>query len=1510
MWIFKDINCPIFQSMKRVIINLLVFFLTGQLFVNAQQQLPVRTITNISTPYPVSLEQFIAIENSKLSLTIIPNDVKLVNYPIKLKLVISGGWFTISTNPSFIHPNITLSNGEIQTFSGAELAEWFNPDNLIFEGYSKSQYIKNGRLPEGMYQVWFEVYESNYGYNMSSSTKAIIWMFENDPPLLNFPDNAKEFAAIDPQNIVFNWTLRQAPFSVAGASNEYKFELWEIWPDNMNIEEVIRTTRPVYSGTTNVNTFTYSAAEPLLLQGRKYAWRIQVYDPEGKKQYKNDGYSEVRWFRFGKDCGVPSPVTDKVSDNAIALKWENDYRFDKYEIRWRFKDRQDAKWYTVDGERQGVLISKLEPNTQYEIQAHGYCGIQEGEYSPSLTIRTKEETSCACGTPVGNIDLSAQEPLPMLKSGDFFRASDFEVQVYQVTGSNGTFSGKGFVSVPLLKSIKFEAEFKSVKINKDYRMYNGDVSFIYNPKNGISINISNILTALSNNKTEVNEANPYTDIADRKAKIDTTITTITVRSNGEIVVTKADGRKEVIRATTGEMVAISGKAESSEQYVIDTKTGTLYKATPDKGSNGNKQPSSGNGPVKYNVTFEPHSNQIYGMDIPGENTPVAVYNKTNIAGNEKDIAWKSVETGKIDRLLAKVEGGSVDSLHYLTASDNMVMVAPGTEKNTSQLLVTGVEKTDELKAWYPEKVNDSTENRILAAQLNLVAYDKQLVNISLVEVNGAVAPNADFVEKELNEIYASAVVQWKVKKIEGFKVNIEGLDNGKFVNKRTDGKMDYTDNEKQVRDAFIITKDYDKSTVYLFFIGGNTTQDLKGFMPFNRQFGFIFTEYTNASDVIRTIAHEAGHGTFRLKHPYEATDPRMNTDNNLMAYSQSNRLYKAQWDECHDKDLGVNWFEDGEDGEAAGFTYKFFFLTQDSHLKYLSEKGRRQSCGDYVGFETMSDEFNPNLNYSFSKVDSATCKGYKMSVSNSADIYINNVLIDKQITLDTSILSIKRKYLPKLSRGSNPFKIVMNQKNGTKWIAMDTMQLNFVIKDPKYFIYTKDSITSRNQILDTCKVYPLKINAPTTIAVYDKFERDSIQVKSIKWEIKFGNYVRHVNNKDTIKITATDLKTIKVKAFLTYKNGIDTINFKLTATEVPVIPVIPIAFTLAPVSANDKMVYTNSAGKGQVALKNSGNSVNVKFVRKNRGDDFTLLTPKVTNTEKLRVTLLGRTASDISIRIESIPLSEKIDSSYVNLVDTAGKIRATQVVYILKPFNMDVNFWHSPSVGMASYNVGANAFLDYIYGSLTSKITQAIAIEPDKNHNGWIDWVNGDPAKDEFSLVTANKIANQLNVYFVPGKLVECWKIDSLLPDRKTATLATLIRLGSSITCDVLDSSMVVLNTGVTATKTATGVTFSNRVNAHARYIRDNSSMAGIKIGEYQVIVGVRASSTEETLVHELLHTRGLFDINVPGNMMHWTSIPIVSPYFSNEKVPECNTGTGTAIPAAKTQRQWFDVAR
>ena len=269
------------------------------------------------------------------------------------------------------------------------------------------------------------------------------------------------------------------------------------------------------------------------------------------------------------------------------------------------------------------------------------------------------------------------------------------------------------------------------------------------------------------------------------------------------------------------------------------------------------------------------------------------------------------------------------------------MSAKGKTAGTSQLLMAGT-GNDAVKAWYTEPT-DTTKTKVQAGQVNLVAYDPEVVEVYLVGVNGASVPNAVSVEKELNRIYAPAVIKWKVSNTEKLDLKLTG----EFDNEHSDKMMDYTKQEKLVRDAFISQAGdkFDKSKLYLFLIDNPTKKSkTDGFMPFNRQFGFIYCKNTNPNNILRTMAHELGHGAFRLRHTFSSDNkfvqPEGSTDN-LMDYvgSSPTVLRKYQWDETRKFHLGVNWFEDGGEGEMITDQLPSFyhFVFETSEEKFNEE---------------------------------------------------------------------------------------------------------------------------------------------------------------------------------------------------------------------------------------------------------------------------------------------------------------------------------------------------------------------------------------------------------------------------------------------------------------------------------------------------------------------------------------------------------------------------------------------
>ncbi len=131
--------------MRNIYIAILLFF-ASLLHGSIQAQVyPIRTQTVISTPVPTSLEAMVN-ETGKTRLTIWVDDTDLSAYPVKLKLHIESSDVSIYTSPNFYQEPLYLNGGEAQYFDGTELTDWFNVNNLVFEGYSKASYINTNRF--------------------------------------------------------------------------------------------------------------------------------------------------------------------------------------------------------------------------------------------------------------------------------------------------------------------------------------------------------------------------------------------------------------------------------------------------------------------------------------------------------------------------------------------------------------------------------------------------------------------------------------------------------------------------------------------------------------------------------------------------------------------------------------------------------------------------------------------------------------------------------------------------------------------------------------------------------------------------------------------------------------------------------------------------------------------------------------------------------------------------------------------------------------------------------------------------------------------------------------------------------------------------------------------------------------------------------------------------------------------------------------------------------------------
>ncbi|MEQ8926948.1 MAG: hypothetical protein RLO81_14100, partial [Fulvivirga sp.] len=558
--------------MKSFFKNISLVVLTFGALSATAQNFPVQANLSITPPYSVYLQDYISPGVDKLNLNILPTDFTISELRVKLRISIEGQNVTLRTKSSFQPTPLFINGGVPLRLTGFDIAEYLNPDNLDFQGISKQQFLQNGALPEGVYRFNIEVIEFNRNVVVSNKAFVVAWIILNDPPLINLPFQGEKVRATDPQNVIFQWTPRHTGSPNSAFATEYEFSLVEIWPAGRDPEIAMRSTSPIYQTTTQSTTLVYGIAEPALVPGRSYAFRVRAKSMVGIDEldlFKNDGYSQTGTFTFGDECKPPTGIeSNTISAKSFNATWNTAFNHTGFNVRYRESAERNNSWYEEESFIGEQRIGALKPETTYEVQVRAACGSLESPYSESLAVVTVTEGEIAfsCGVPPEAYGLENREPLQNLFIGEYIYANDFDIKVREVTGSNGIFSGTGLAEMPLFSLAKVRVNFEGISVNTDYRLVDGVVTTIYDPN-------SSMMVDLDPEDTLEDEADDGTSgddvVADSGNDInyDEPIDSVYVDDNGDIVVVMEDGSTDTV---TPDQDGSSDDEEPEDTVITDS----------------------------------------------------------------------------------------------------------------------------------------------------------------------------------------------------------------------------------------------------------------------------------------------------------------------------------------------------------------------------------------------------------------------------------------------------------------------------------------------------------------------------------------------------------------------------------------------------------------------------------------------------------------------------------------------------------------------------------------------------------------------------------------------------------------------------------------------------------------------------------------------------------------------------------------------------------------------------
>ncbi len=993
------------HSLKPKTLFLSILYTLYSLLATAQS-FPVQVIPQAAPPAPIYFSDYAnaSTVNSPLRVQIILNDFTIQSREIRLKTYFQGNGISFQSNDIVVGATpLFLEGGTPLVLTNVELAPYFDFSNIT--GIAPNVYGQP--IPEGAYQFCFEVIDVLTGGRLSNRTCATTVVFQNNPPFLVLPRNKTNVAEANPQNIIFQWT----PRSINVTNVEYELSLVEIWDTQIDPQAAFLSSPPVFQTTTAATTYVYGPADPLLLSGKKYAWRVQAKAKQGTEEiglFKNEGYSEIFSFSYATSCELPIEVSHEVKGSTNTNIFWNDFSTDipEFTVRYRQKNIADAEWFLAKTTTNNLTLWDLKAGTTYEYQLNKNCGITQSDWSIAKEFTTalefEDESVLDCGVSP-DINLTNMEPLANINVGAKFKAGDFPVEITEVSGSNGKFTGKGIVSLPYLENIKVFVEFTNILINTDAELAEGTVVTVYDPtwKNILDVDVvidvaEDIIDEFTggdvNIEVEVNF--PISDVEN-----------ITIdKEKGKIIITGANGETKTSDYDEGDSYVITDS--SGNTYNID-EDGKITKgaqaaeggAATAQNTNGitggdgtTTSPSVGNITASgVTVIFEKSNTTKYYLDKAEGTYEEANYPKATMPnGDNYYPVHKAVVEGKTDDFNAKI----TITNPKITINDLIVKTVSGqkidftVDDSTLNITVKGTNSYFNEEAIITYKDEDGKYQ--IAASF-FVHHIKQhnIVDVVLVQVtyDNQTGTTLSDLSTDLNSIFGKAGASFTVatETLSLVKSDWDDNSNNQLDYDGSGLVSNYPEELKNIQQAYKAkNSNWDRSAYHLFLLPSNMpiSKALSGFMPKTRQWGYLFNGHAGSGDAIENkdsdnliAAHELGHGVFRLDHPFSNYDNTSGSGTNwLMDYNSGNQLSYVDWARMSDEGLNLGIFQDQEDGEIANRTWFTpdwtpFSIANSSIIR--NAPGSNKIEGTVPGFRLNND-----LAYDAKYDSSGKFKGY------------------------------------------------------------------------------------------------------------------------------------------------------------------------------------------------------------------------------------------------------------------------------------------------------------------------------------------------------------------------------------------------------------------------------------------------------------------------------------------------------------------------------------------------------
>ena len=636
-------------------------------------------------------------------------------------------------------------------------------------------------------------------------------------------------------------------------------------------------------------------------------------------------------------------------------------------------------------------------NSKQYIDNAGYSTVYSFEVSRptpapvnSQITKTEEEPyhNPHCGeAPI--IDLSNKTPIESLKVGDTIMAGDFPIVLLEVTGSEGTFSGKGSVEIPWIsRLLRFAVEFEGIGVNTDKRLISGQIEGV---RNGTLDNIDNLDAIDYGSTREVEKAVTSADISLGVALPNAPPPSIAYSPTSQLL-TFYNETGAVVAETTlnnpkGKKVfPITVQDAEGNLYQIEETTnaeGTVEHIVTHVGKQGKELPykSFGTNAIDGNVaivTFEPTDSPYsfdeylpYYKDIPLINKQNTLYPDLRYPymGHEYYTPWQFIPLGEKVTLSAKIKindkKAGIDPKKVLFSTEEGLSIAAtyNEKEKTYTLNVPSAQS----EGYYILHALYQTHDDFFyhLGQIGIDTRKPISARVVLVPMGGSY--DLSSLSSGINAISKQVGLSWQVEEYTEFEYSSELTAN--LFEKNSGVLFSYNDVQTLLNSALKahLGSKFDPSACYVFMLDKapfKNDRNIIGFMPRGGKFGYIHCQGLSSESLAQILTHELMHGQFLLRHTFDdkyANGLKQGVNpTNLMDYKGGTHIAKWQWDQIYDPAITTSLIKYDEEGEI-WITVARYLLKMGIHATI--------NIGTQMVFIYATDDNVENWEQAWKKID-------------------------------------------------------------------------------------------------------------------------------------------------------------------------------------------------------------------------------------------------------------------------------------------------------------------------------------------------------------------------------------------------------------------------------------------------------------------------------------------------------------------------------------------------------------